>query len=459
MKLSKRSMTEGPMWSGILLYTIPIILTSVLQLLFNAADLVVVGRFCGSSSVSAVGATGAIVNLIVSLFLGLSSGAGVSVAHSYGNGDDKTVHRTVHTALPLSLILGVFLTVIGIFFAKPLLILLDTPESILELSTVYTKIYFSGMTFHMVYNFCASMLRASGDTKGPLVYLSIAGVVNVILNVIFVTLFDMNVAGVALATVISQGVSAALVVTALMRRSDSCRLTLSKMKIYIPQLIKITRIGIPSGIQGSMFSISNVIIQSSVNSFGEVVLAGHSAAGNLEGFVNVSLMAFGQAAVNYSGQNTGAGNYKRVLRAMGICLTYAFSIGIVIGVLVYIFSPTLLSIYITDSQQAIQYGITRIAILCIPNFLIACSDICANTTIGLGNSFLPMINSTIGICGVRILYIYTFFQIERFHSIEYLYLTYPISWLLTFVAQLITMMMIYRKHTTKKKKKKAVLVA
>lgn len=453
MKLSKRSMTEGPMWSGIILYTIPIIFTSVLQLLFNAADLVVVGQFCGSSSVSAVGATGAIVSLIVSLFLGLSSGAGVSVAHAYGNGDDKTVHRTVHTALPISIILGAVLTVAGLIFAEPMLVLLDTPKSILELSAVYTKIYFCGMIFHMVYNFCAAILRAAGDTKGPLIYLTIAGVVNVILNLIFVTLLDMNVAGVALATVISQAVSAVLVVIALMRRSDSCRLIISKMKIYIPQLIKIIRIGIPSGIQGSMFSISNVIIQSSINSFGEVVLAGHSAAGNIEGFVNVSLVAFGQAAVNYSGQNTGAGNYKRVLRAMGICLTYSFSIGIVIGMLAYIFSPNLLSIYITDSPQAIQYGITRIAILCIPNFMIAWSDICANTTIGMGNSFIPMINSTLGICGFRILYIYTIFQIERFHKIEYLYLTYPISWLITFIAQLITLIFIYRKHTGKSIKK------
>ena len=281
VKRTNHSMLEGPLFTNIVLYTVPIILTSVLQLLFNAADLVVVGRYCGSISVAAVGATGAITNLIVNLFIGLSVGAGVTVAHALGGHEDEAVHRTVHTALPAALISGVFLTIVGVAFSGTFLRLMDTPKNVLPLSTVYMRIYFSGITFTMVYNFCASILRAAGDTKSPLIFLFIAGVVNVVLNVVFVKQFNMNVAGVALATIISQGISAVLVVIALMRRTDACRLTLSKMRFYKLQLLKIIRIGLPAGIQGSLFSISNVIIQSSVNAFGDALMSGNAAANNI----------------------------------------------------------------------------------------------------------------------------------------------------------------------------------
>ena len=256
-------MLNEPLLPSIIRYTVPIMLTSLLQLLFNAADLVIVGRFCGSIYVGAVSATNAITNLVINLFIGLSVGAGVAVAHGLGGQSNEDVHRTVHTALPTALFGGAFLILIGVFFAEDLLKLMNTPENVLPYSTLYMRIYFCGMVFSMVYNFCASILRAAGDTKSPLIYLTIAGVVNVFLNVIFVTVFHMDVDGVALATIISQGISSVLVVIALMRRTDACRLTLSKMRFYKAQFAKMIRIGLPAGIQSSLFSISNVIIQSS----------------------------------------------------------------------------------------------------------------------------------------------------------------------------------------------------
>ena len=275
MDEKKRRMLQGPLLKNIILYTIPIILTSWLQLLFNAADLVVVGRFDGSNSLAAVGATGAITNLIVNLFIGLSVGAGVGVAHGLGSGDDEAVHRTVHTAIPAAAISGLFLTVVGVFMAKTFLTWMGTPEEILPLSTIYMQVYFGGMVFNMVYNFSASILRAAGDTKSPLIFLGISGLVNVGLNLVFVTVFHMNVAGVALATAISQAISAVLVVRTLMRRTDACKLELKKLRIYKPQLVKMIRIGLPAGVQGSMFSISNVMIQSSINSFGDEIGRAH----------------------------------------------------------------------------------------------------------------------------------------------------------------------------------------
>ena len=342
-------MLQGPLLSGIILYTVPIILTSILQLLFNAADLVVVGRFCGSISVAAVGATGAITNLIINLFIGLSVGTGVTVAHALGSREDIVVHRAVHTALPAALVSGIILTIVGVSLSETFLHLMGTPENVLALSATYMKIYFGGITFNMVYNFCASILRAAGDTKSPLIFLTLAGVVNVVLNEIFVIVFHMNVAGVALATTISQGISAVLVVIALMRRTDACKLELNKMRFYKPQLMKIIRIGLPAGIQGSLFSISNVIIQSSVNSFGDILMSGNAAAGNIEGFVYVSINAFSQTAVNYIGQNAGAQQYKRGGKILGICLACVTAVGLVFGISAWYFGESLLSIYITDS--------------------------------------------------------------------------------------------------------------
>ncbi len=447
MKNQNERMLQGHLLGNILLYTIPIILTSVLQLLFNAADLVVVGRYCGSISVAAVGATGAITNLIVNLFIGLSVGAGVTVAHGLGAQEDEVVRRTVHTALPAALVSGVVLTVIGVIFSRDFLEMMGTPGNVLELSSVYMRIYFSGITFTMVYNFCASILRAVGDTRSPLLFLAIAGVVNVVLNVIFVKYFHMNVAGVALATTISQGISAVLVVIALMRRRDACRLSLKEMRFYLPQLRKILRIGLPAGIQGSLFSISNVIVQSSVNSFGDILMSGNAASQNIEGFVYASMNAFQQTAVNFVGQNVGANQYKRVKSILWVCLGSVTAVGLALGGLVCAFGRPLLSIYITDSAEAIDYGLLRMLCLCLPYFLCGIMDVSTGALRGMGASTVPMIISVLGVCGIRIGWIATIFQVPQFHTPMWLYLSYPISWAVTFACQLGAFFLVYRRRS------------
>lgn len=449
MKHSNRSMLDGPLFSGIIAYTVPIILTSILQLLFNAADLVIVGQFCGSVSVGAVGATGAVTNLIVNLFIGLSGGAGVAVAHGLGGRKEEEVHRTVHTAIPVALIGGVILTIVGIGYSETFLQLMGTPENVLKLSAVYMKVYFAGITFTMIYNFCASILRAAGDTKSPLIFLTIAGVINVVFNIFFVTVMDMNVAGVALATVISQAISAVLVVIALMRRKDACKLILSKVRVYKPQLLKIIRIGLPAGLQSSMFSISNVLIQSSVNSFGDVFVSGNAAAGNIEGFIYVAMNAFHQTAVNYIGQNVGAKQYKRAKQVLWTCLGCVSVVSIVLSSLVCIFSKQLLGIYITDSAQAIAYGTTRLLYVCLPYILCGLMDVSTGALRGMGAAVAPMLISVLGVCGIRLTWIYTIFQIPRFHTPEWLYLSYTVSWIITFLAQLIAFHVVYKRHVAR----------
>ena len=447
MKTANRSMLEGPLFRNIILYTIPVMLTGVLQLLFNAADLVIVGRFCGSISVAAVGATGAITNLIVNLFIGLSVGAGVTVAHGLGGEDDEAVSRTVHTAVPTALIAGVILACIGIGVARPVLQWMETPINVLPLSAIYMQIYFAGMPVSMLYNFCASILRAAGDTKSPLVYLTLSGIINVLLNVVFVTMLHMNVAGVALATVLAQAVSAVLVLRTLMRRTDACQFRFSEMHIYRPQLMKMIRIGMPAGVQGSMFAISNVIIQSSINSFGDAVMSGNAAAGNIEGFLYVALNAFHQSAVNFIGQNVGAQRYDRVTKILGVCLGCVTVVGLAGGIGIYAAGETLLGIYITDSVDAIAYGMTRLLYVAVPYFLLGLMDVSTGALRGLGASISPMIISILGVCGVRIAWIYTVFQIPQYHVPESLYVSYIVSWAVTLIAQLIAFRVIYKGQT------------
>lgn len=447
VKKSNQNMLQGPLVGNIILYTIPIILTSLLQLLFNAADLVVVGRFCGSVSVAAVGATGSITNLIVNLFIGLSVGAGVTVAHALGGREEEAVRRTVHTALPAALVSGVILTVVGVTYSGTFLRLMDTPENVLPLSATYMKIYFGGITFTMVYNFCASILRAAGDTKSPLIFLTIAGVVNVVLNVFFVRALHMNVAGVALATIISQGISAAAMVIVLMRRADACKLDLRKIRFYKEPLLKMLRIGLPAGIQSSLFAISNVLIQSSVNSFGQVLMSGNAAAANIEGFVYVMLNAFHQTAVNFIGQNVGAHQYKRVYKTLWICLGCVVVVGLGAGLLAWSLGQQLLSIYITDSAEAISYGMIRLGFVCIPYFLCGLMDVSTGALRGMGSSLAPMIISVLGVCGIRIGWIATIFRMPQYHTPQCLYFSYTVSWLLTFAIQLAAFMIVYRKHT------------
>ncbi|MDD6279360.1 MAG: MATE family efflux transporter [Oscillospiraceae bacterium] len=446
MNKSASDMCEGPLLKKIIFYTIPIILTGVLQLLFNAADLVVVGRYRGSISVGAIGATGSLINLIVNLFIGLSVGAGVTVAHALGAGHSRDVSKIVHTALPTAFISGIILTIVGVAGADTFLRLMDTPDNAIVLSTTYMRIYFCGITASMIYNFGSAILRAAGDTRRPLYYLTAAGVINVILNVFFVRVFSMDVDGVALATVISQLISAILVVRSLMKRDDACRFRFSEMKIHSRQLMQIIRIGIPAGIQGSLFAISNVLIQSSLNSFGSVVMSGNAAAQNIEGFVYTSMNSFHQTALNFTGQNYGAKKYDRIGKIMRISLSSVFITGIVLGLTAYLFARPLLGIYITDSDEAIGYGIVRITYICIPYFLCGLMDVTTGLIRGMGLSLAPTIITVLGVCGMRILWIYTVFPIERYHSPESLYISYTISWSLTFIAELIVFLYIYRKR-------------
>ena len=447
MNSRNKSMLEGPLFVNIIFYTVPIILTSVLQLLFNAADLVIVGRFCGSLSVAAVGATTYLTNLLVNFFVGLSVGAGVTVAHGIGSRNVEEIHRTVHAALPMALVSGAILTVVGLTCSETFLKMMDTPASVLPLSSVYMKICFGGVTFTVVYNFCAAILRAAGDTRSPLVYLTFSGVVNVVLNLIFVTVLHMNVAGVALATTISQGISAVLVVWALIQRTDECHLELKQMRFHKLQLSKMIRIGLPAGIQSSLFSISNVLIQSSVNSFGDVFMSGNAAAANIEGFVYVSLNAYHQTAVNYIGQNAGAKQYKRVYRTLWICLGCATVTGLALGSLGYTFGESLLSLYITDSAEAISYGMMRLSFICLPYFICGLMDVSTGALRGMGASFIPMLISVLGVCGIRIGWIYTIFQIPQFHTPQCLYFSYPVSWTITFLCQMVAFVVVYKKHT------------
>ena len=443
-------MTRGPLFHNIISYTIPIMLTGFLQLLFNAADLIIVGQFCGSISVAAVGATGAITNLIVNLFIGLSVGSGVAVAQSLGAEDYKKVHRAIHTAIPTALVGGVILTIVGVSCSETFLRWMDTPENVLPLSALYMKIYFAGIIFMMLYNFCAAILRASGDTKSPLIFLTIAGVINVILNVIFVTVFDLNVAGVALATTISQAVSAILVVLALVNRNDACKLYFSKLRFYKDELLQIIKIGLPAGIQGSLFSISNVVIQSSINSFGEIVMSGNAAALNIEGFMFVCLNAFHQTVLNFTGQNIGANQYKRAKKVFLLCMSSVFVIGLVVSISVYLAGPHLLKIYLPDSVEAINYGMIRLKCLCLAYCILGMMDVSGGGLRGMGISFAPMVISVLGVCGIRIGWIYTIFQIPEFHTPEYLYMSYAISWGVTFAAQTIAYFITYnrKKKTT-----------
>ena len=443
-------MREGPILKSVIVYTVPIILTGLLQLLFNAADLIVVGWFSGSDSVAAVGATGALTNLIINLFIGLSVGAGVAVAQGLGAGNGKQTSEAVHTAVPVAAISGIFLTVIGVLFSRNFLELMGTPDGkLLRLASVYMQIYFAGMTFSMLYNFGSAILRAAGDTRSPLIFLTIAGVLNVILNIVFVALFKLDVAGVALATSISQAVSAILVLLALMKRQDACRFEFKKMHIYKNALLRMVKIGVPAGLQGSLFSISNVLIQSSVNSFGAAHMSGSAAASSIEGFCYVTMNSFHQTALNFCGQNYGAGDFKRVKRVTWVCLMTVAVAVFVVGNLSYIFGRELLKIYITDSPEAINYGMERLKFMVVPYFLCGIMDTTTGSMRGIGSSVIPMIITVVGVCVMRIVWIYTVFALPQYHTFSGLFISYPISWLLTFAALFISFTVVMRRKEKK----------
>lgn len=437
-------MCNGPILKKLLLFTLPLMLSSVLQLLFNAADIIVVGKFAGDNSLAAVGSTSSLINLLTNLFIGLSVGANVLVARYFGAKQNKDLSDTIHTAMAISVVSGIFLTVVGIVGAPYILRLMKTPENVLDLAVIYLRVYFIGMTAMMIYNFGAAILRAKGDTKRPMYFLMLAGIINVVLNLIFVIVFHMDVAGVALATTISQCVSAVLVVMCLIKGDDGIRLELSKLKISGDKLKKLLQIGLPAGFQGTLFSLANVVIQSSINSFGEVVVTGSSAAANIEGFVYVAMNSFYQASISFTSQNVGAGRYDRVNKILYTALGCVAVVGVVLGNLAYIFGEPLLNFY-TDNPAVVSQGMIRLSYICTTYALCGLMDVMVGSLRGLGYSVVPMIVSLIGACAFRIVFLTTIFKLDAFHHIEMVYLTYPISWILTFTAHVISFVIIKRR--------------
>ncbi len=439
-------MIHGPLLGKILLFTLPLMASSILQLLFNAADIIVVGRYAGSDALAAVGSTGALINLLTNMFIGFSVGANVLVARYYGAGKPDEVSETVHTSVMLSIIGGVLLAVIGIIFASPLLELMGTPENVLPLAALYVRIYFAGMPVILLYNYGSAILRAIGDTKRPLYYLAIAGVLNIILNLILVIVFEMSVAGVALATIISQTLSAVLVIRCLMHIEGGCHLDLHQLKIHSHKLWKILQLGLPAGLQGSIFSLSNVLIQSSVNSFGAIAMAGNSAAANIEGFTYVAMNSFYQAAITFVSQNMGAMEFKRIRKIAWQCLACVTVTGALLGNLSFFFGHQLLGIY-SDEAEVIRYGIYRLEVIGTTYFLCGIMDVCVGCLRGIGYSFLPMVVSLLGACGFRILWIFTVFK--GHHDLHTLYISYPISWAITASVHMICFLILYRRMVKK----------
>ncbi len=436
-------MTSGPLLKKIIVFTIPILLSGVLQLLFNAADIIVVGNFAGDNAMAAVGSTASLVSLMTNLFIGISAGANVAVANFYGSKDDEAVQETVHTSVILSVVGGAGLMLIGLLLARPILELMGSPEAVLPLSALYLRIFFLGMPGSLLFNFCASILRATGDTKHPLYYLSVAGILNVVLNLFFVIVLNMSVAGVALATIISQYVSAFLIVRRMTRLNSSIRIQWSKLRVSKSKLLRILRVGIPAGIQSSLFALSNVVIQSAINSFGEVVMAANTASTNIEGFVYIAMNSVYQAAMNFSGQNYGAGRYKRLHKVLFECLGLVTFVGLVLGGGAYLCGRPLLHIY-TDSAMVITFGLQRMEIICLTYFLCGWMDTIVGVMRGMGYGIMPMLVSLVGSCLFRILWVQTIFQV--YHTLPMLYISWPITWVITFLMHVVCYCGIWVKH-------------
>ena len=427
-----------------LLFTGPLVLSSILQLLFNAADVVVVGKYAGDNSLAAVGSVGPLINLFVAFFMGLSIGSNVLASRAYGSRNDLQMTRTVHTSMLVSLISGIILAFAGFIFTGQILVWMRSPEETLPLATLYLKIYFLGMPATMVYNFGSAILRAVGDTRRPMYFLTIAGVINVILNLVFVISLKMDVAGVATATVISQVISAVLVVICMMRESGSLRLDIRNLRIDADILIKIIRIGLPASFQGMLFSISNVIIQSSVNSFGATVVAGNSAAQNIEGFVYMSMNAFYQACISFVSANVGARTYDRINKILLRAEACVIVTGMILGGYAFLDAHRLVSLY-TNSEAVIAVGRVRLMYVSLPYFLCGMMDVMVGALRGLGYAILPMVVSLIGACGLRLLWIFTLFQTPQFHEPRFLYITYPVSWAVTFLIHVLCYITVKRK--------------
>lgn len=427
-------MCNGSIMDKLISFALPLMLSGILQLMFNAVDLVVVGHFSGQEALAAVGSTTALIAVFTNLFIGISLGANVLAARFYAAGRDKEMSETVHTSIMLALISGVAMAIVGVIFAKGALQLMDTPDNVIDLSTLYMRIYFMGMPFFMLYNYGAAILRAVGDTKRPLLFLIISGVSNAILNMILVIVFNLGVAGVAIGTVMSQFISCVLVLRCLCKTESSYQLHFDKLAIKGVYVKQIFQVGVPAGIQSTVINFSNVLLQSSVNSFGATAMAGYTAANNLLGFLYVSVNAVTQACMSFTSQNYGVGKYKRMDRVLLDCLGLTVVVAGVLGGCGYLFGPQILRIY-TSEADVISCGMEILSITTIPYFLCGIMDLFPGSLRGMGYSAVPMVLSVIGTVGTRILWIYEFFPHNR--TLFFLFISYPGSWIITIVMQVI----------------------
>ena len=427
-------MCNGSIMDKLISFSLPLMLSSILQLMFNAVDIIVVGRFSGSQALAAVGSTTALINIFTNLFIGISLGANVLAARYYAAGRNKEMSETVHTAITLALISGVIMAFVGLIFAKGALELMGTPEDVIRLSTLYMRIYFLGMPFFMLYNYGAAILRAVGDTKRPLIFLIISGCANAVLNMTFVIIFRLGVAGVAIGTVVSQMISCVLVLRCLYRSEGSYQLRFSKLSIRSAYLKPIFQVGIPAGIQSTVINFSNALLQSSVNSFGSTAMAGYTAANNVLGFLYVSVNAITQACMSFTSQNYGVGKYKRMDRVLFDCLILTVGVAGVLGGGAYLFGAQIMRIY-TQDPEVIACGLEILAITTVPYFLCGIMDLFPGALRGMGYSAVPMILSVIGTVGTRIFWIFAAFPQHR--SLYFLFISYPGSWAATIVMQVI----------------------
>ena len=425
-------MCNGTIMDKLISFSLPLMLSGILQLLFNAVDIVVVGRFTGSQALAAVGSTTALINLFINLFIGVSLGANVLAARYYAAGKQKEMSETVHTAMLFALISGCVMVLAGLFFSRGALELMDTPDDVISQAALYMKIYFMGMPFFMLYNYGAAILRAVGDTKRPLLFLIISGAANAALNLLLVIVFSMGVAGVAVATVISQCISCVMVLSCLIRTESSYQLSLKKLRIRPAYLLQIFQVGIPAGIQSTVITFSNVLLQSSVNSFGSTAMAGYTAANNIFGFLYTSINSVSQACMSFTSQNYGAGKKKRMDLVLRDCLILTVVIGLLMGGGAYLFGPELLHIYTSD-EAVIACGMEILLYTTVTYFLCGIMDLIPGALRGMGRSAVPMLLSVIGTVGTRIIWIYLIFPAHR--SLAVLFISYPVSWLATIIMQ------------------------
>ena len=442
-------MCNGSIMDKLISFSLPLMVSGILQLAFNAVDIIVVGRFSGSQALAAVGSTTALINVFANLFIGISLGANVLAARFYAAGKDREMSETVHTSITLALISGIMMAVIGMLLAKWALEIMGTPDDVIGQSALYMRIYFMGMPFFMLYNYGAAILRAIGDTKRPLIFLIISGIANAALNMILVILFHMGVAGVAIGTIISQLISCVLVLTCLYRSEGSYQLRFSKLKINGAYMEQIFQVGVPAGIQSTVINLSNALLQSSVNSFGSIAMAGYTAANNMLGFLYMSVNSITQACMSFTSQNYGVGKLKRMDKVLRDCVVLSISIAAVLGGLAYCFGPQILTVYTSD-PKVINCGMEILAYTSITYFLCGIMDLFPGALRGMGYSAVPMVLSVIGTVGTRIVWVFGIFPNHR--SLSVLFVSYPVSWILTIVLQVVCFYFV-RKRVHQKEKR------